>query len=330
MNTFLQAGQRGLRAVSAGAALALALAMGAGCKRPPPAASAPVALAYDGVQFDGQRAFAELKDLLALGLRDSGTPGAEAAAKHLAARLQAAGVEARIDEFTESSPCGSTVYRNVIGRLPGTGEGLILLCSHYDTKSGMPAGFEGANDSGSSSAAVLELARMMAKGPSVPPEIWFVFFDGEECMEHYGPGDGLRGSDHLAQQLVREGRANQVRGVILLDMIGDKDLSVTLPRNSTPALAAAVFEAARAENARSKFSLYPYEVGDDHEPFFLRGMPAVDIIDFQYGSQPGANDYWHNAEDRIDKISPDSLATIGRVVVRVVNGLIATPASTAR
>ena len=239
-------------------------------------------------------------------------------------------MKADVDEFNEPSPRGPVIFRNVIGRLPGQGQGLIILCSHYDTKLGMPAGFQGANDSASSSAAVLELARVIAKGPAVPPEIWFVFFDGEECMEHYGPGDGLRGSQRLAKQLVKAGRAKQVKGVILLDMIGDKDLSVTIPRNSTPAIASAVFDAARAENVRDKFSLYPFEIGDDHDPFFVEDMPVVDIIDFQFGSQPGANDYWHTAEDRLDKISPESLAIIGRVVLRVVNGLVAAPAGTAR
>lgn len=113
--------------------------------------------------------------------------------------------------------------------------------------------------------------------------------------------------------------------MILMDMIGDRDLTVTLPRNVTPALASRVLQAAHAEGARHAFSLYPYEIGDDHEPFLQAGMPAVNLIDFQFGSAPGRNDYWHSPEDTLDKISAASLQTVGRVVVRVLNDVASTP-----
>jgi glutaminyl-peptide cyclotransferase len=150
-----------------------------------------------------------------------------------------------------------------------------------------------------------------------------VFFDGEECMTHYGLSDGLHGSRHLAKRLIDAGRAGDIQAMILLDMIGDRDLTVTIPRNSTPALIAAFFEASREDGAREKFSLFPLQIGDDHDPFFSAGIPAIDIIDFHYGSAPGRNDYWHTEADRIDKISAESLGVVGRIVLRVLNRLIA-------
>ena len=310
----------GKSAVRAGV---LCLLLLSSCRQNPAApAKAPQ---LDPAAFDGSKALQEATSLIDLGPRDAATPGAEAAAKHLRARLEAAGVEASIDEFKAQSPKGEVAFRNVMGVLPGAGKGLVILASHYDTKSGIGEKFQGANDSASSSAALLELARVMAKGPQLPFEVMFVFFDGEECMAHYGVSDGLHGSRYLAKKMIDEGRAADIKAMILLDMIGDRDLTVTLPRNSTPALISMVFDAAREDGSRGKFALSNLQIGDDHDPFFSVGIPAIDIIDFNYGSAPGRNDYWHTDADTIDKISAESLGTVGRVVLRVVNKLSAVP-----
>jgi glutaminyl-peptide cyclotransferase len=302
---------------------ALCLALLSSCQQKP---VEPVKVPQlDPAAFDGANALAEAQTLVDLGPRDAGTPGSEAAAKHLRDRLQALGVKASIDEFKALCPKGEVTFRNVVGLLPGAGKRPIILASHYDTKSGIGEKFQGANDSASSSAALLELARVMAQGPELPFEVMFVFFDGEECMEHYGPTDGLQGSRHLAKKMIDEGRAKDIKAMILLDMMGDRDLTVTIPRNSTPRLISAVFTAAQEDGSRDKFSLSPLQIGDDHDPFFSAGIPAVDIIDFYYGSAPGRNDYWHKESDRMDKISAESLGTVGRVVLRVVNNLAAAP-----
>jgi len=303
--------------------LAAALIL-SGCAKPTPPPAPPPQ--FDPAQFDGRRALEEAGNIVQLGSRDAGTTGSLKAARHLKERLVAVGVQADMDEFKDDTPRGTITMRNVIGRLPGEGKGLIILCSHYDTKSGI-TNFDGANDSASSSAALLEMASVMARGPVVPPTIEFAFFDGEECMNHYGPSDGLHGSRHMAGQLIQRRETDNVKAVILLDMIGDSDLSVTIPRNSSASLAAATFAAAEEEGARSKFSLFPFEIGDDHDPFYQAGMPAIDIIDFQFGSAPGRNDYWHTSQDTMDKISAKSLETVGRVTVRVVNKLISAEAA---
>ena len=289
----------------------------AACSRAP--APAPVA-ALDPAAFDGTRALNEAAQLTAIGPRPSGSPAVAQAALHLQKRLQSVGVTAEIEVFTNDTPRGRMVFRNVVGTLPGAGSNLVVIGSHYDTKSGI-LNFVGANDSASSSGALLELGRVLAAAPRLPWAVQLCFFDGEECIQSYDANDGLHGSRQRAAQLVKSGQARQVKAVVVLDMVGDRDLTVTLPRNGTPTLLAGVLEASYGENARAHFSLHPYGVGDDHVPFLEAGMPAVDIIDFDYGSAPGLNDYWHTAADTMDKLSADSLQIVGRTVLRTLNAL---------
>ena len=297
----------------------------AGCKKQQQSAEPEPVAVFDPSQLDGQGAMQQVTDLLDLGLRDSGTEGLRRAAVFLQERLQQVGVEVELDAFTEKTTRGDIEFINVMGRLPGRGKGIIILGSHYDTKIGMPEGFEGANDSGSSSGLLIELARVMSRGPVVDSEIWFVFFDGEECWRRYGKLDGLHGSKYLAKKLVKDGRAEEVEAVIILDMIGDRNLNVTIPRNSTPELISRVFTAAKELDVRSKFSLFGLEVGDDHVPFMEVGIPAIDLIDFEFGSSPGRNDYWHTVNDTRDKISVESLDIVGRVTISTVNSLLRQP-----
>lgn len=289
------------------------LLFGCGCAEEP---AAPPPLSSSLVV--GTRALEEVRSFVAQGPRDSGTPGAAKAAAYLRDRLLGMGLAPEIDEFTEVTPLGPLVFRNVHATVDGGGAGLIVLGSHYDTKRGMPAGFEGANDSGSSTGLLIELGRALIAGGWRGPDVLLAFLDGEECIARYGAGDGLHGSRRLARALKTQGRAPSVRAVIILDMIGDKDLTITLPRNCTSTLLSAVFEAAREEGVRSQFALAKGGVIDDHVPFLEQGMPALDIIDFEFGSAPGRNDYWHTAEDTMDKVSAESLETVGRVVVRLL------------
>jgi len=184
------------------------------------------------------------------------------------------------------------------------------------------AGFEGANDSASSSGLLLELVRVLQAAGPLPVNIGIAFFDGEECRHSYTARDGLHGSRHAARALCLNRRMDQVRAVIILDMIGDSNLTVTIPRNCTPDLATRVFRAAAAEKVRNKFSLMAGALLDDHQPFLEAGMPSVVLIDFEYGSAPGRNDYWHTPQDTLDKLSAKSLGIIGRVVIRMLNDLM--------
>jgi len=316
------------RGASLCALLLLLAGLAAGCR---PAPSPTRAAAPDPAQLDAGRALEEVRALVALGARDAGTDGARRAALHLAGRLRAFGIQAEIDGFSDGTPEGRKPFWNVIGECParpGAGEApWFFFGSHFDTKSGLGPRFEGANDSASSSGLLLELARGLQAGGPWPVNIGFLFFDGEECLREYGPADGLHGSRRAARQLVKDGRAGRTLAVLVLDMVGDRNLTVTVPRNGTPRLAAALFRAAAAEGVRNRFSLMDGGLLDDHVPFLKAGIPATVMIDFEYGSAPGRNDYWHTEQDTLDKLSADSLGVAGRVAIRMLEELMETRGS---
>ncbi|MDD5679073.1 MAG: M28 family peptidase [Kiritimatiellae bacterium] len=304
----------------------LAAGLLAGC-RPVAAPKGPEFKLVAPGSLNADHALAEARALVAISPRDAGTPGARRAAGHLLGRLQAAGVQASLDAFTDEIPGGKTTFWNVMGVIPAAGSRAdkapwIFLGSHFDTKSDLGGGFEGANDSASSSGLLLELARVLQTAGPLSVNIGIAFFDGEECRHSYTARDGLHGSRHASRALYLNRRANQVHAVIILDMIGDRDLKVTIPRNSTSALVTKAFRAAEAEKVRHKFSLMDGALLDDHQPFLEAGIPAVDLIDFEYGSMPGRNDYWHTPQDNLDKLSAESLGIVGRVVLRMVNDLM--------
>lgn len=297
--------------------LAVVLCAG-GCRR----ASETVPVTVSVASFDGAAAFSECSDFVKLGPKPAGTPMAEAAAGYLSRRLRAMGAESRIDSFEDAVLLGTGTFHNVLGRISGDTNRIIIIAAHYDTKTGISADFAGANDSGSGVGVVLGVMKALAGNRHEGgAEIRAAFFDGEECRREYGPMDGLHGSRHLARQLVQSGEARRVLAVILVDMVGDRDLTVTMAPNGTPRLLTAVFEAARTEGVRDRFFLYSGGILDDHQLFLDAGIPAVDLIDFRYGSSPGGNDYWHTPADTMDKLDIASMDAVGRVVLRVIAGL---------
>ncbi len=299
----------------------MALVFVIGCRPPVKTAAPPIDLAA----LDGQQAFAYVNDLVTLhSPRASGTPAAEAAAQWIRQTIAPFTDTAVVDPFTDLTPDGKLIFRNVIATREGTGADVVILASHIDTKRGISNTFQGANDSGSSTGLLIELARVLHGQPRLPFSVVFAFLDGEECIDKYGPQDGLHGSRRYAAQQEREGRLSTVRAVIILDMIGDRNLNVTLPRNTTRSLVALALQAAAAEGIRHQFGLASYAVIDDHVPFHERGLPTLNLIDFEYGSAPGRNDYWHTEQDALEHIAAESLHKIGRVTLRILNAL-ATP-----
>jgi glutaminyl-peptide cyclotransferase len=307
----------------------LAAAFLAGCRPAAPAGAAADTTAPAAwpafTAADGTNALRRVEALCALGPRDAGTPGAARAAAWIAAQLAAAGLAPRVDLFTNDTPSGPLAYRNVLTEWPPShaatsgGGGWIVLLSHYDTKPGIATNFTGANDGGSSTGLLLELAaKLRAAGP-LPARVLCAWLDGEECRAAYGPRDGLHGSRRLAAQLAAERR--RVRAVILLDMVGDRDLTVTIPANVTPALALLALDAAQAAGVRGKFGLLDGGLLDDHQPFLDAGFPAVNLVDFRYGSGPGLNDFWHTPQDTPDRLSARSLEAVGRVVLEMLRRL---------
>ena len=318
------------------AAALLATLCACACRRPSP--PAPAAIAADNSlssalsSVSGDRALRHATDFANLGPKLPGTPVSATATDWLLARFAEAGATAAKAPFTDDTPSGTASFCNVIATIPpspdslpsGTPPGLLLVAAHYDTKSGIP-GFVGANDSASGVAVLLELARAWAADPLPGTEIRLACLDGEECAVQYGPRDGLHGSRHWAETLEASGDLPRIRAFILLDMVGDADLTLTFPRNCTPSLLSLAFESARAEGVRNRVSLCPGPVLDDHVPFYDRGVPALDLIDFQYGSAPGLNDYWHTPADTPDKLSSASLSLSARLVLRIAAAATSAP-----
>ena len=199
-------------------------------------------------------------------------------------------------------------FRNLIAEIPGRSREWVLIGCHYDAKKFLNTpGFQAANDGASGVAALLAMIRALEKYPDKPPfTLRFVFFDGEECLYKYGENDGLHGSRALAEKYERDGELKNCRAMILLDMIGDRDLNLTLPANSSPALADALTRIIRQHFPALRFEKLSYDMLDDHVPFFRRGVPAVDLIDFNYGP---ANSNWHTAGDTLENISAQSICT---------------------
>ena len=299
-------------------ALAVIFFTGTGCQ-PVTDQNEAGGIKLDPALINGVRAFEDVRKLVVITPRHSGSAGCIKAAEHLQKAMQPYTDSCDIDVFNDKTRQGTIAFRNVVGILQGSGSDIIILGSHYDTKSGISDTFQGANDSGSSSGLLIELARVLHEQPPLPYSVIFAFFDGEECMESYGKTDGLHGSRRLVQQLKETGKLENIKAMILLDMIGDRDLNVTIPRNVDKTLRRIAFDASRAAGIRPKFTLSKGAVLDDHVPFVDAGVPAINLIDFEFGSKSSLNDYWHTEEDNLDHICPESLQSIGEVVVHMLN-----------
>jgi glutaminyl-peptide cyclotransferase len=282
----------------------------AGCTVKPPAE-------IDWHTFDGNRAFAQAEKLVSFGPRPSGTDAMARQAGYITSQLREFGLDAEEQTFLAVTPRGQVQFRNVVAKTLGGSGPVILVGAHSDTKWFTNMTFVGANDGASGAAVLLEMARVVAARPN----IWFVFFDGEECSREYSSTDGLHGSRHFVEDLQKSGKADSVKAMVLLDMIGDARLNITLPVNGDPKLIEQAFEAARDTGHRDFFALGKGEVLDDHVPFLRAGIPAVDLIDFEFGSAPGRNDYWHTDKDTLDKITPQSLAIAGQTALRLISRL---------
>ena len=173
--------------------------------------------------------------------------------------------------------------------------------------------FVGANDGGSSTGLLLELARVIGQHPNLARKVELVFFDGEEAFVRFSETDGLYGSRYFAKQLQRDG-AKQFRAGILFDMVGDRSLDITLPADSPPEMARDIFAAAEALKSRSYFTYLDRAMTDDHTPLNAIGIPVIDIIDFDFP-------WWHTADDTIDKISAQSLQIVGSVALYYLSEL---------
>jgi Zn-dependent M28 family amino/carboxypeptidase len=255
--------------------------------------------------FDGARAYRDVEQLVAIGPRPAGSPGAARAREYIVGELTKVGVQARVERFEADTPHGRLAMANVVGVVPGRRSDVILIGGHYDTKWFADIRFVGANDGGSSAALLLELARQLKRGTR-DYTCWIVFFDGEEARETWTARDSLYGSRHMAARLRRAGRLP--RAVIVADMIGDRSLGIRREALSTPWLTELIWGSAARLEHLAHFLADQQTVEDDHAPFLQAGVPAVLLIDFDFPP-------WHTAADTLDKVSPRSLQIVGEVLL---------------
>ncbi len=252
--------------------------------------------------FDGQRAYQDVLTQMDFGPR---TVGSEAHAKALAwmqRQLKEAGWKV---EIQNTERMGHPI-QNLIARR-GDEPAQIILGAHYDSRlvadrdpgPGGSAPVPGANDGASGVAVLLELARTLPRD-TVPVEILFI--DAEDNGNLPG-WDWLLGSRAFVESL-----PFQPRAVIIVDMIGDADLNIHKEYNSDPALVEAIWAQAAALGYGNFFLPdHKYSMIDDHTPFLEAGIPAVDIIDFDYP-------YYHTSADTADKVSAQSLDAVGKTL----------------
>ena len=242
-----------------------------------------------------------------LGPRPSGSEAIEKTRIYLTKQLELSGWKVTRQAFTDTTPRGKVEFVNLVATFAAADRApFFLACSHYDTKTFDTARFVGANDAGSSTGLLLELARVLSLRPDLAPKVTLVFFDGEEAYEAFSETDGLYGSRYFARQLAAEDKTKQYRGGIVFDMVGDRSLTITLPPDSPAEMARDIFAAAEALNLRKHFTYFDREIVDDHTPLNAIGIPTIDLIDFDFPA-------WHTPEDTMDKLSAESLRTVGAV-----------------
>ncbi len=237
-------------------------------------------------------------------------PGSQAQAKvgdYILQTLRSYGLDVHTYGFEPATPQGRVKMRNIWGVIEGKKEEVILLASHYDSKYFEGFEFVGANDSGSSSGLLLELARILSEENPTDYTLWLVFFDGEEAFQEWTELDSLYGSREFVRMLKRRNQLGDVRAMILLDLIGGENLSLLKDAFSTAWLKEIIWRKGQEVSDIFKARGSTAAV-DDHIPFSQEGIPVVDIIDLNYP-------HWHTAEDTPGKLSPRNIEIVGNVVL---------------
>lgn len=263
--------------------------------------------------FSGANALRNTRAVVELGPRPIDTPAHRKMEQLIVTRLKSYGCAVEEQIFTAKTPIGPKRMNNIIAKVDGKGSDLVVLSGHYDTKI-MDRPFVGANDGGSSTGLLLEMARVLCGRPR-KNDLYLVWLDGEEAVRTWTPEDSLYGSRHLARQWQQDGTIKRIKALINVDMIGDGDLLIVNEWNSTPALRKLLWETAGSLGLSRHFSTLEGAIEDDHIPFLRAGAPAIDLIDFDYG--PG-NSWWHTEQDTIDKLSANSFQAVGNVLLKVL------------
>jgi glutaminyl-peptide cyclotransferase len=276
----------------------------------PQAATIPPAPAPDTTGgFDGARAYKHVEQLVAIGPHSAGTDGIKRAQEYIVGQLKSFGCPVEEEDFhATSTPVGNVAMKNILVKIPSANPNILLYGSHYDTK--RMANFVGADDGGSSTGVLLELARLLCMRKN-SATIWLAFFDGEEDFNTNWATDNTYGSRELAASLANSGDLKRVKAMILVDMVGPANPVYKRETNSAPWLTDLFWSAAARLGYGDVFVSDLTNISDDHLSFTKRNVPSLDIIDLEVP-------YWHTPQDTLDKIDPRTLAITGHVLIETV------------
>jgi glutaminyl-peptide cyclotransferase len=266
--------------------------------------------------FSGKQAYEHIRVLEGIGPRPPASEGYEKALAYLEAEYRKLGWTPERQTFTATTPRGPVSFTNLLARY-GTPDWAksppVIIGGHLDSKEISSFRFTGANDGGSSTGVILELARVLARDPEAAGKVELVLFDGEEAfLPSITPTDGLYGSKHYAKELLKRGLKPPL--AIVLDLIGDKDYPPRFNSDAQQRHGELLVAAAKAEGMDLK--KYGGTIIDDHVPLQHAGVPVLHLIgDFQ--NMP----YWHQAGDTLEVIDAEALEQTGRTVLRFLGGL---------
>ncbi len=275
--------------------------------------------------FDGKRAFANVAKQVSFGPRPSGSEAIAKLQDYIQSELSSYGCKPEADDFHADTPIGRLPMKNIVAKIPGEKPGMIVLATHYDTarsardpRTGevhsMPT-FVGADDAGSSTGVMLELARSLCPKRE-RYAVWITFFDGEEAMHDWSDTDSRYGSREMAARLSTSGDIKKIKAFLLADIVGGRNARFLREESSTPALVDLIWSTAAKLGYSAIFLNEATSAQDDHDSFLKRGVPSVDVIgDFLN------NGYWHTPQDSLDKISAKTLAITGHVFLETIKQL---------
>jgi glutaminyl-peptide cyclotransferase len=285
------------------AAMALATACGSA-----PSAQGPPPNAQATVSFDSARAYGHLRQVVSFGPRPAGSPGIERTREYITSQLKALDIAVARQAFVAKTPIGEIPMVNLVATIPGQRTERLAIAGHYDTKLFREFRFIGANDGGSSTAFLIELARVLKSRPHLFT-IELIFFDGEEAtLRDWGKTDHTYGSQHYVDAGIANKTLSTLKALVLVDMIADRAQRFLREANSTPWLTDILWSTARKLGYGAVFVDDSTPIEDDHMPFLKAGVAAADIIDLDYPA-------WHTPADTLDQTSAKSLQVVGDVVV---------------
>jgi glutaminyl-peptide cyclotransferase len=264
--------------------------------------------------FDGTRAYKQVEKQVSFGPRPAGSAALAKLQDYLEAELKSYGCVVETDSFSADTPAGRLPMKNLLVKIPGEKPGIILLGTHYDTKN--LDNFVGADDSGSSTAVALEVARLLCKEKG-KYAVWIAFFDGEEAVNrNWQDPDNRYGSRQMAARFAASGDLPKIKAFVLTDLVGGRDIIFARDTQSTKWLVDLVWKSAGKLGYGDIFVTSEQGPADDHLSFLSRNVPSVDIIDLDHTAS-----YWHTPQDAIDKVSARSLSIVGQVVVETIKEL---------